>query len=131
VDAYLAAEALQAFGALSAVSPGKGVFGFLLGHKRGRRYFVEKIFPAPSGFQPTLQNLVRLDRLFADKIIGFFASGSRRRDVEEQLKQPYAAGRLYLDVRFRKDPRSPGFKSYAIDFDGRFRFEPLALTVER
>jgi hypothetical protein len=64
MDGYLTSEALQALNALNAMAPGKKLSGFLIGHKRGHRFFVEKIFPAPLGFRLNFKNFSRLDRLF-------------------------------------------------------------------
>lgn len=127
MDAYLTAEARQSFEALNALAPGQKHFGFLIGHKRGHRFIVEKIFPAPAGFKIDPGNILRLDELFAGRAIGFYASGDVAR-LKAGLRQPAAAGRLLLAVRTAR--RAPAIKAYAIDFDGRFRFIPLPLISE-
>lgn len=129
MDGYLAAEALQALNALSTMAPGKKLWGFLIGHKRGHRFFVEKILPAPSGFRLNLDNFARLDLLFQDKIIGFFSLGGGAKERKE-LYHPFACGKMYLDGRpsRRKNLR---FKAFFIDFKGRFVLEPIKLILEK
>jgi hypothetical protein len=127
VDVYIADEARRSFEALNALAPRQKHFGFLIGHKRGHRFIVEKIFPAPAGLKTGLRNLPRFDDLFARRAIGFYASGDLAR-VKAGLRQPAASGRLLL--AFRAAGRAPAFKAYAVDFDGRFRFLPLPLILE-
>jgi hypothetical protein len=125
MDAYLAEEALldlrgQAFDPLSQKSA-----GLLLGHKRGPRFFVEKIFPCRAAFFLTLKNYRALDNHFSGRIIGFyfFDSNSRKR---HQLCRPFAYGKLYLEIR-------PGQKKLTmrpsvIDFKESFYFRPVPLV---
>lgn len=126
MDAFITAEARQAFGALSALSPGRRLFGILVGHKRGHRFIVEKAFPA-AGFRFAPRDFFLIDELFAGRVLGFYASGDLGR-LKARLRQPYAAGRMLLSVRPAK--RGPAFKAFAIDFEGRFRVVPLPLIVE-
>jgi len=118
MDAYLAEEAHQALRALGSLSAKPGLSGFLIGHKRGRRFFVEKIFPLPKGFRPTLENYRGLNRLLDDKIIGFFALPADAKQ-RQRLLQPFACGKLFLGVRVNKkgglrlDP-------YLVDYGDRF-----------
>lgn len=128
MDAYITAEARQSFEALNSLAPGQKHLGFLIGHKRGHRFIVEKIFPAPAGFKIDPENILRLDELFAGRAIGFYASGDVAR-LKAGLRQPAAAGRLLLAVRTASG--APAFKAYAIDFDGRFRFILLPLILEK
>jgi len=127
VDAYIAAEARRSFEALDALAPGRKHFGFLIGHKRGHRFIVEKIFPAPAGLKIDLRNILRFDDLYAGRAIGFYTSGDLA-GIKARLRQPAASGRILLAVRAAR--RAPAFKAYAVDFDGRFRFAPLPLILE-
>jgi len=129
MDAFLAAEALQALNALNIISPSKKLAGFLIGHKRGRRFFVEKVLPAPAGFWPTLEDFARLDKLFEGKIIGLFAFGDAAK-LKQHLFQPFACGRLFLEVRTREG-RGLRFKARRLDFEGRFYLEPVELRLEK
>jgi hypothetical protein len=127
VDTYITAEARQALEALNALSPRKKLFGILIGHKRGHRFIVEKIFPATAGFGLGPSNILRLDELFAGRAVGFYASGDVAR-LKARLRQPAAAGRLLITGRAGK--HAPDLKALAVDFDGRFRFVPLPLIIE-
>ena len=53
MDAFLTIEAQQALRAVKAVSPRRNAGGLLVGHKRGKRFFIEKAFPVPQNFQPS------------------------------------------------------------------------------
>jgi len=127
MDAYLAAEASRALKAFSVLSAKPDLSGFLIGHKRGLRFFVENIFPLPKGFQPTLENYHGLNRLLDEKIIGFFAfpatAGHKRR-----LFQPFACGKMFLGVRFDKKG-GLRFESYFIDYDDHFLAAPIKLQT--
>jgi hypothetical protein len=127
VDAFIAADAREALVALNALAPGKKLLGVLIGHKRGHRFVVERIFPAPPGFGLDERNMLRADDAFAGRAVGFYASGNIAR-LKAALRGPAAAGRLLLSVRTAK--RGPALKAYAVDFDGRCRFVPLPLIIE-
>jgi len=128
MDAFLTIEAQQALRAAKAISPRKGAAGLLIGHKRGRRFFVEKAFPAPSGFKPTPENLTILDALFDGRIIGFFRVNPVERD-ERAVLRPFACGKLFLSIESRSAAESV-LISYLIDYDGRFVLEHIPLELE-
>ena len=125
MDAYLAAEAHQALKALGSLSAKPDLSGFLVGHKRGHRFFVEKIFLLPEGFRPTLENYHDLNRLLDDKIIGFFAFPADAKH-RQRLLQPFACGKLFLGVRVNKKG-GLRFESYLIDYADRFFASPIKL----
>jgi len=125
MDAYLAAEAHQALMALGSLSAKPDLSGFLIGHKRGHRFFVEKIFPLPKGFRPKLENYHGLNRLLDEKIIGFFAFPAAAQ-YRQRLLQPFACGKLFLGVRVNKKG-GLRFKSYLIDYADRFFAAPIKL----
>jgi hypothetical protein len=127
VDAYITAEALQILEALDALNPRRRRSGVLIGHKRGRRFIVERILPAPANFDPKPAVLGRLDEIFAGKAVGFFSSGDLTR-TRAGLRQPLAAGRLLLATESRR--RARRVKAWAVDFDGRFRFIPIPVILE-
>jgi hypothetical protein len=129
MDGYLTSEALQALNALNAMAPGKKLSGFLIGHKRGHRFFVEKIFPAPLGFRLNFKNFSRLDRLFQDNVIGFYSLGAGEKQGKK-LFQPFACGKMYLDGR-RSGRKNLRFKASLIDFKGGFVLEPIKLILEK
>jgi hypothetical protein len=125
MDAYLAAEAHQALIALGSLSAKPDLSGFLIGHKRGHRFFVEKIFPLPKGYRPTLEHYHGLNRLLDGKIIGFFAFPAHAQH-RQRLLQPFACGKLFLGVRLNKRGIL-NFQSLVIDYDDRFFAAPIKL----
>jgi hypothetical protein len=125
MDAYLAAEARQALIALGSLSAKPDLTGFLIGHKRGHRFFVEKIFPLPKGYRPTLEHYHGLNRLLDGKIIGFFAFPAHAQH-RQRLLQPFACGKLFLGVRLNKRGIL-NFQSLVIDYDDRFFAAPIKL----
>jgi hypothetical protein len=129
MDAFLAIEALQTLSSLRLLPFPKNSFGLLFGHKRGRRYIVEKALPAPEKFEPTAENLEELDRLFRGKLVGLFGLelDPKKKTI---LLQPLAGGRLYLDVRRRKQG-GLCLKPFLVDYDGRFSFIPIGLVREK
>jgi len=128
MDAFLAADARRTIDALDLISPGKHLSGFLLGHKRGKRYYIEALLPAPRGFHPNSENIISLDRLFDDRIIGFFSLGPRS-ETGKDLLQPFASGRMFLEALPNK--RGLRFRASRIDYRGRFVRDKIGLTVEK
>jgi hypothetical protein len=127
VDTFVTAEARQALEALDVLSPAKRHAGLLIGHERGHRFIVEKVLPTPAGFDPDPAVFARLDKIFGVRAIGFYTSGDAA-PLKAKLRQPYAAGRLLLSVRFGRS--KPAFRAWAVGFDGRFRFIPIPVIVE-
>lgn len=128
MDAFLAREAGQALEALSAVSSAAHLKGCLLGHKRGGRVMIEKVLPVPAGFDPTPENIVRLDRIFRGRVVGFFAP--RGSSLKKDLLQPIACGRLFVSVQPRRHG-GLGLTSFLIEYDGRFALNPVKLVREK
>jgi len=128
MDAFLTIEAQRTLRAVKAISPRRNAAGLLIGHKRGRRFFVEKAFPAPRGFQPSLKNLEVLDAVFEGRIIGFFRIKPGEKD-ERALLQPFACGKLFLAIESLSSAESI-LIGYLIDYDGRYVLEQIPLVLE-
>ena len=128
MDAFISMEAQQALRAIKSIAPGKSVSGLLLGHKRGRRFVVERAFPAPSGFKPSPKSLHLLDGIFEGKIIGFFQFHPDERK-ERAFLQPAACGKLFLAIDSLPSGQSL-LIGCLIDYDGRFELEPIRVTLE-
>ncbi|MDP2914542.1 MAG: hypothetical protein Q8O91_03725 [Candidatus Aminicenantes bacterium] len=128
MDAFLTIEAQQTLRAVKAIAPRRNAAGLLIGHKRGRRFFVEKAFPVPRGFQPSLKNLEVLDTVFEGRIIGFFHVNPGEKD-ERTLLQPFACGKLFLAIESRSAAASV-LIGYLIDYDGRYVLEQIPITLE-
>ena len=128
MDAFISLEAQQALRAIKSIAPGRSVSGLLLGHKRGRRFVVERAFPAPAGFKPSPKNLDLLDAIFEGKIIGFFQFRPDEKK-ERALLQPSACGKFFLTLDSLPSGQSL-LIGYLIDYDGRFELEPIRVTME-
>jgi len=153
VDAFLSSDAQRTLHALTLLAPAKCASGLLLGHKRAGRFFVEAAFPAPAGFRPSLENFPALSANFQGRIIGFFLIGGGAADRRLFL-QPLACGRCVVTVArpksgnftrrgssiiakrnfhdiARREPGAISFRAFAIDYDGRFRLDPINVISEK
>lgn len=125
MDAYLSGDAYQTLEALSLISSSSSSEGLLIGHKRGHRYFIEKVLPSQRGFFPSLQKFFALDQFFDGKLIGFFSF----KPDEEKIKKilaPFAYGKLYLQVH-STSRKEIAMKSFIIDYDDKFFLSPIRL----
>ena len=144
VDVFLSADAQRTLQALTVLSAAKISSGLLLGHKRAGRFFVEAAFPAPAGFRPTPENFPVLSETFQGRIIGFFLMGGSAADRRAFL-QPLACGRCLVAVASRTskviarrksrdishiESGDISYRGFLIDYDGRFRFDPIAVISE-
>ncbi len=74
MDVLITPEARREVEALRIVRPAPATWGALIGHKRGFRFIVEKIFPAGSRrVLPNGRLLDELDRVWRGRIIGLYA----------------------------------------------------------
>lgn len=123
MDVFLTEETHRSLDALSIV--GGSHDGLLLGHKRGHRFFVEKIFPTQKGFFSSLEHYLGLNRHFEDRVIGFFSLNPDDRKANKILV-PFAQGKLYLSVR-STDEGTLVIRPYCIDYKGKFYLSPIRL----
>lgn len=128
MDAFLTIEAQQTLRAVKAISPRRNAAGLLVGHKRGKRFFIEKAFPVPRNFQPSLKNLVILQEIFNGRLIGFFLLNPSEKD-ERALLQPFACGKMFLAIESRS-PAESILIGYLIDYDGRYILEQIPVILE-
>jgi len=74
VDVLITPEAQREIETLRVVRPRPAVWGLLIGHKRGFRFIVEKVFPAGDGRTgPNERLLAGLERIWPGRTIGLFA----------------------------------------------------------
>jgi hypothetical protein len=129
MDVLITRDAALDFDVLNLLRPAPPAWGFLIGHKRGPRFFVERIFPAgPQAVLPSPGELDEIDRGFGRKVVGLFAvrpSAAFRRSVAG----PYFYGRLVLDVRPSKN--GPVLRPYVVELDHKFVLEPVVLRHGR
>jgi hypothetical protein len=128
MDAYLSKEALNYLEAERLGSPRNIGRGLLLGHRRGPRFFVEKVYPLGGRGFPSEIQFWEFDRVFGGRIIGFYASGSRRRSVPQVLR-PFAYGKLFLEIADSSNrQRRLALKPHVIEYDDHFFLSPIALA---
>jgi hypothetical protein len=129
MNVQLSPEAFQCLEVLRFIPQKPRTAGFVLGHRRGRTFFVEKIFPFEKVFSLPLENFHSLAQVFGGKLIGFFSLNSDQKKVQRILK-PLGYGKLFLDVHLDTRKRV-SLKSYIIDYDQEFYLSPLKLTSPR
>jgi hypothetical protein len=125
MDAYLSREAYQSLTALWFISSSSIPDGFLIGHKRGHRFFVEKILPSLEGFFPSLEKYQELDNLFEGKILGFFSFRPNKTKIKKILA-PFAYRKLFLEINLNTQKEMTA-KPYIIDRDKEFLLLPIKL----
>jgi hypothetical protein len=126
MDVYLSEEARQHLRAQALESPRRRAGGLLLGHRRGGRFFVERIHPCSSGPFPSPRAYWALDDVFEGKIIGFYSSGRRARPRPGKWP-PFACNKLYLEY----DPHPQKglvLKPAVVDYSDSFFLVPATLA---
>lgn len=125
MDAYLSREAFQSLKALCLVSSNSIPDGFLIGHKRGHSFFVEKISPSLEGFFSSLEKYQELDNLYEGKILGFFTFRPDEKKIKKILA-PFAYRKLFLEINPHTQ-KEMAIKPYIIDHDEDFLLLPIKL----
>jgi hypothetical protein len=126
MDAYFSLEALQQLRAQALELPGRKARGLLLGHRRGVRFFVERIYPCSFPLFPSARQFQALDGVFGGKIIGFYGSGDLSRS-EAGKSPPFAANKLYLG--FGLHPKKGLIlKPAVVEYSGSFHLVPVAVA---
>ena len=125
MDAYLSREARQSLTALRLVSSNALPDGLLLGHKRGNRFFVEKILPSLKGFFPSLKKYQELDEFLEGKLLGFFSFQPDEKKIKKILA-PFAYQKLFLEINLNTQ-KEMAIKPHVIDYDKEFFLVPIKL----
>lgn len=126
MDAWLAPEAALHFKALGLTAGKKGMTGFLIGHRRGGRWIVERILPAASTPAGILPRFHEIEKIFDDRILGFFLLNPGDTD-KKRLLVPSFTGRLVLEMRSGQRIQRP-IRAFTVEFAGQFRLNPLPLA---
>jgi hypothetical protein len=129
MDAYLSREAYHFLLGLNLASSKPNQDGILIGHKRGHRFFVEKVFPTKKGFYSSLENYFALDEHFGGKLIGFFAYEADEKK-KRKILQPFAYGQLFLDIRLNQKKKMT-IKSFVIDYKKDFFLSPIDVKLPK
>jgi len=129
MDIFLSIAAQKAFAAIAVLAKKARSAGFLLGHVRGGRYFVENALAAGESDWAEHETYDRLDSIEPGRIIGFFVF-SKSAAERRRIGQPHACGKAVLAAA--KKPGGPlEFQGFRIDYTGRFVFDPLPVVKEK
>lgn len=127
MDVYLSDEAWQHLRAQAVEIAGRRPAGLLLGHRRGGRFFVEKIYPCSFGPFPSTQKYQALDGIFDGKIIGFYSSGRSAAAAAGKLP-PFSYNKLYLE--FDLHPKKGLIlRPAVVEYSDSFCLAPAALAA--
>ncbi len=129
MSVFLTTASLKALRAIAALSPTEKPAGFLFGHVRGGRYFVENAVAGAGDDWPEHETYDRLDIIEPGRIIGFFVF-SRSAAERRRIGKPHACGKIVLAVAKKRDG-GLDFEGFRIDYTGRFVFDPLPVVEEK
>ncbi len=127
MDVFITPEARREFEALRVVGPAASTWGFVLGHKRGFRLIVEKVFPAGSGRTlPGERLIARLDGIWPGGVIGLFAvrPGAAFRKA---VLGPLWYGKLIIHMN--PSARTPGIRPFTVEFERKFFLARISLAT--
>lgn len=125
MDVYLSQEAFQSVQAHKLVTGRRTMSGFLVGHKRGKRFFVENAHPSSGDDFLSPGHYRTLDRLFEGKIIGFYSSSSSAKALA-RFFQPTFYGKLVLLAGSGPGVRL-SLKPHVVEFETSFFLLPITL----
>jgi hypothetical protein len=126
MDVLITPEARREFEAVRALRADPSTWGFLIGHKRGFRFIVEKVFPAGAGRAWPDERLVsELDRVWPGRLIGVFAvrPGVAFRKV---ILGPLFYGKLIVHLGISS--AKPAIRPYVVEFERKFTLTPVPLA---
>jgi len=125
VDVLITPAAQREVEALRILRPGPSTWGFLIGHKRGFRFIVEKVFPTGGLSGPDERALAELERAWPGGIIGLFAVRPGP-DLKRVLLGPLFYGKLFINLR--PSVKALALRPYVVDFERRFFLEPISFA---
>jgi len=127
MDVYLTEEAWQHLRAQALESPRRKARGLLLGHRRGGRFFIERIYPCAFRLFPAAQKYWALDGVFEGKIIGFYSSGRLARTGAGEFP-PFAYNKVYLEFDSHPD-KGLVLKPAIVEYSEDFHLVPVAMAA--
>lgn len=125
MDIYLTADAVRMLRAVRRLAPARG---FLLGHRRGDRIYVESALPCPSGRWPSLKSFYAMDADLNGKTVGFFLAGTAA-SARLALLRPFGTGKILVETGARNG-RKADFRGAMIDYGKRFAFHRLPVIAD-
>lgn len=127
MDVYLGEEARRHLRAQALELPRRKARGLLLGHRRGGRFFVERIYPCPFRLFPSARLYRDLDGVFEGRIVGFYRSGRFSRS-DAGKSPPFAANKLVLEIN--AGPKTGlALRPFVVEYSGAFYLAPVALAA--
>lgn len=129
MEVLLSKEVIQSFSALQCSLSNTNSDGFLIGHKRGDMFFIEKIFPSQKGFFSSDQKYFAMKQNLDDKILGFYSLQMTESKLKKILA-PIAYGKIFLCLD-RDNTNQWVIKPYTIEHDQDFFLLPIDLKSAR
>ena len=129
MEVLLSKEVIQSFSALQSGLSNMNTDGFLIGHRRGDMFFIEKIIPSQKGFFSSQQKFTAVKQIFEDKILGFYSFHTTESKLKKILA-PIAYGKIFLCFD-RDETNQWVIKPYAIEHDQDFFLLPIDLKSAR
>ena len=128
MEVYLSEEAIESFSALQCGPSGSNPDGFLIGHKRGRLFFIEKIFPSRKGFFSSAKEYFAMKEKLDDRILGFYTFQTTDSKLKKILS-PMAYGKVFMRFDRNKKDRWV-IKSFFIEQEKDFFLLPINIKSE-
>lgn len=125
MEVFLSKEVSRCISALTPGLPRVKSDGFLIGHKRGNLFFIEKILPSQQGFPPSLEMYFELKKDMEDKILGFYSFQANERK-QKKILAPIFYGKIFLLIELDKADRLE-IKPFVIEYDKDFFLQPIKL----
>lgn len=127
MDVLVTREARLEIEALGIIRPSTPAWGFLIGHERGRRVFIEKALAAAGAEPDTAARRFReVERLWPGKVVGLYAIRPPA-ELKRAVLGPFFYQKLFVELRF---PRGrPEVRPFVVEHEGRFRLVPLPLAA--
>lgn len=122
MDVYLVPNFLKYLKTLILFSLPENPDGYLLGHKRGPCYIVEKGIPSSEGFFSSTDKFIQKADFLGEKLLGFY-SFQMNSIKEKKILTPAACGLILIEISFFKEKIQ--LHSFYIDFDGFFFLRPI------
>lgn len=125
MEIFFTEEAMKAFSVLRYSLSNTNTDGYLIGHKRGNLFFIEKLFPSRIGFFSSHKEFFAVKEMFDDKILGFFSFRMTESKMNKILS-PVAYGKIL--VRFDRNKKERWIiKAFSVEHEKDFFLLPIDL----
>lgn len=128
MDAYISQKASKELLAALLLHSEKENAGFLIGHKRGHRYFIENIIHSLSNILVAEKVFFTLNDLFTDRVIGFFSLSSNK-TTRSTFFNPVGVGKILIEIQPREN-RIFKLDSFQIDYEDGYKLKPIELSLK-